>query len=141
MRRCLRPAAAKYNCISNALFPHCTSRPAKKCPMGIGPPILALYRQLKLVEVLHDIEHLVELGSQAVWCPDHRLMRGLFEAFGRPVPPVTELELYVNKTGTGRVASRHLHESLGFKYDCVDIDGNFGALTFDINFDTVPPRV
>src|SRR5262249_46465963 len=41
--------------------------------------------------------------------------------------------------GTGHAASRHLHEKLGFKYDCVDIDGNFGSLTLDINFDSVPP--
>jgi hypothetical protein len=34
--------------------------------------------------------------------------------------------------------SRHLHECLGFKYDCVDIDGNFGSLTLDLNFDSVP---
>jgi len=78
------------------------------------------------------------LGSQGVWCPDRRLLIGLFEAFGRPVPPRQELDVYINATGTGHAASRHLHEKLGFKYDCVDIDGNFGSLTLDINFDSVP---
>src|SRR5262249_42627623 len=81
-----------------------------------------------------------ELGSQGVWCPDRRLLTGLFEAFGRPVPPGQELDVYINATGTGHAASRHLHEKLGFKYDCVDIDGNFGSLTLDINFDSVPPQ-
>ena len=64
---------------------------------------------------------------------------GLFEAFGRPVPPSSELDIYINNTGTGLASSRHLHEHLGFKYDCVDIDGNFGSLTLDLNFDSVPP--
>ena len=107
--------------------------------MGLGPPILALYRQLKLLGALDGIDSVVELGSQGVWCPDRRLLTGLFEAFSRPVPPSQELEVYINTTGTGHAASRHLHEKLGFKYDCVDIDGNFGSLTLDINFDSVPP--
>src|SRR5262245_23526987 len=38
--------------------------------MGLGPPILALYRQLKLLGTFEDIDSVVELGSQGVWCPD-----------------------------------------------------------------------
>jgi hypothetical protein len=106
--------------------------------MGLGPPILALYRQIKMLGALDEIDSVVELGSQGVWCPDRRLLTGLFEAFGRPLPPDNELEVYLNSSGTGYAASRHLHEKLGFKYDCVDIDGNFGSLTLDINFDSVP---
>src|SRR5262249_18324884 len=41
--------------------------------MGLGPPILALYRQLKLLGALDGIDSVVELGSQGVWCPDQRL--------------------------------------------------------------------
>jgi hypothetical protein len=91
--------------------------------MGLGPPILALYRQLKLLGTVEGIDSVVELGSQGVWCPDRRL-----------------LDVYINSSGTGLAASRHLHEKLGFKYDCVDIDGNFGSPTLDINFDAVPPQ-
>ena len=40
--------------------------------MGLGPPILALYRQLKLLEALDGIDSVVELSSQGVWCPDRR---------------------------------------------------------------------
>jgi hypothetical protein len=108
--------------------------------MGLGPPILALYRQLKLLGTLDGVDKVVELGSQGVWCPDPRLLTGLFKAFGRPVPSSKELDGYVNDSGIGRAASRHLHENLGFKYDCVDIDGNFGSLILDINFDSVPPE-
>jgi hypothetical protein len=106
--------------------------------MGLGPPILALYRQLKAPGTFEGIDSVVELGSQGVWCPDRRLLTDLFEAFGRPLPPHSELDLYINNTGTGLAPSLHLHECLGFKYDCVDIDGNFGSLTLDLNFDSVP---
>ena len=107
--------------------------------MGLGAPILGLYRQLKALGAFEGIDSVVELGSQGVWCPDRRLLTGLFEAFGRPLPPDSELDIYINNTGTGLASSRHLHEHLGFKYDCVDIDGNFGSLTLDLNFDQVPP--
>src|SRR5262245_35105961 len=133
------PATEKCNCNSNVLFPNCRRQNSKEPHMGLGPPILALYRQLKLGGAFDGIDRVIELGSQGVWCPDQRLVSGLFEAFGRPIPHVKELDLYINKTGTGLAASRHLHESLGFQYDCVDIDGNFGSLTLDINFDAVPP--
>jgi hypothetical protein len=112
---------------------------AKATPMGLGPVVLSLYRQLKTLGIFDNIDSVVELGSQGVWCPNRTLLVGLFEAFGRPVPPEKELSLYRSDSGIGRASSRHLHEQLGFKYDCVDIDGNFGALTLDINFDPVPP--
>ena len=107
--------------------------------MGLGPVVLSLYRQLKTLGIFDSIDSVVELGSQGVWCPNRTLLVGLFEAFGRPVPSEKELSLYRSDSGIGRAPSRHLHEQLGFKYDCVDIDGNFGALTLDINFDPVPP--
>jgi len=59
--------------------------------MGLGPPILALYRQIKMLGALDEIDSVVELGSQGVWCPDRRLLTGLFVAFGRPLPPDDEL--------------------------------------------------
>jgi hypothetical protein len=83
--------------------------------MGLGPPILGLYRQLKALGAFDGIDSVVELGSQGVWCPDPRLLTGLFEAFGRPVPPSSELDIYINNTGTGLASSRHLHEHLGFQ--------------------------
>jgi len=108
--------------------------------MGLGPTILSLYRQLKTLGALDEVHSVIELGSQGVWCPDRRLLVGLYEAFGRPVPPERELGAYINNAGTGLASSRHLHESLGFKYDCVDIDGNFGSVTLDMNFDSAPPE-
>ena len=49
---------------------------------------------------IKSIESVLELGSQGVWCPDPRLLTGLFEAFERPVPPSSELDIYISKTGT-----------------------------------------
>ncbi len=106
--------------------------------MGLGPPILALYRQLKQLGALEGIDSVIELGSQGVWCPDPRLLNGLFEAFGRQRLSHAELQQYLNVSGTGNAPSRDLHERLGFRYHCVDIDGKFGSLTLDINFDQVP---
>src|SRR5262249_17507299 len=136
-RRVDGPGRAQNNCIPNRYHPICPNASVRLNAMGLGPPILALYRQLKLLGALDGIDSVVELGSQGVWCPDRRLLTGLFEAFGRAIPPSQELEVYINATGTGHAASRHLHEKLGFNYDCVDIDGNFGSLTLDINFDSV----
>jgi hypothetical protein len=100
-------------------------------------PILALYRQIKTPGALDGIHILVAFGSQGVRCPDRRVLTGLFEAFGRPLPSDEELKVYINSSGTGH-ARAHLHDKLDFSYDCVDIDGNFGSLTLDINFDSVP---
>jgi hypothetical protein len=106
--------------------------------MGLGPPVLGLYHQLKTLGVFEGVKSVMELGSQGVWCPERRLLTNLFTAFGRPVPEDAELAVYINSTGTGQASSRHLHESLGFTYDCVDIDRNFGSLALDLNFDGVP---
>jgi hypothetical protein len=106
--------------------------------MGLGPDVLALYRQMKLLGAFDNVTDVIELGSQGVWCPDPRLLTGLFEAFGKPVPPEHELRPYLNSDGTGYASSRHLHEHLGFSYNCIDLDGNFGALQLDLNFDPAP---
>lgn len=52
--------------------------------------------------------------------------------------PQHEIANYVSADGIGHASSRHLHQSLGFQYECVDIDGTFGSLTLDTNFDPVP---
>lgn len=37
--------------------------------MGLGPPVIELYRQLKLQGALEGITDVMELGSQDFWCP------------------------------------------------------------------------
>ena len=106
--------------------------------MGLGPNILSLYSQLKTVGIFDGIDSVVEMGSQVVWCSDKTLLLGLYEAFGKPAPSESEVKAYLSTPETARASSRGLHESLGFKYDCVDIDGQFGSLRLDMNFDSVP---
>jgi len=95
---------------------------------------------MKRLGAFDGITDVVELGSQGVWCPDRRLLDGLFDAFGRPHLSNEEIAPYLNSTGTGVAPSRHLHEALGMHYECLDIDAKFGALTIDLNFDSVPPE-
>jgi hypothetical protein len=42
--------------------------------MGLGPPVIDLYRQLKLHGALEGVANVMELGSQDFWCPqkNHR---------------------------------------------------------------------
>jgi len=103
--------------------------------MGLGPPVIALYHQLKALGLFDEVLEVMELGSQNVWCPQTKMMKDLFTAFGRPVPAETIVQSFANWTGS----ARDLYEGLGFKYNCVDTDGKFGALVLDINFDSVPP--
>src|SRR5262249_56931457 len=105
-------SAHKNNCIRDRYHPICPNASVRLNAMGLGPPILALYRQLKLLGALDGIDSVAELGSQGVWCPDRRLLTGLFEAFGRPVPPSQELDVYINATGTGHAAPRPLPDKL-----------------------------
>lgn len=101
--------------------------------MGLGPPIIELYRQLKLQGALEDGLNVMELGSQDYWCPQKNQVRGLFSAFGRD-PDQTLLDTDFSNQKPARL----LYEGLGMKYSCVDVDGRTGTLVLDFNFDQVP---
>jgi hypothetical protein len=102
--------------------------------MGLGPPILALYRQMKMLGGFEGIASVMELGAQSVWCPRRKLVQSLFEAFGKPAPAEDMLDRFSNWKGSGR----ELYEALGFSYQCLDLDPSFGSLRFDLNLDSVP---
>jgi hypothetical protein len=102
--------------------------------MGIGPNALELYRQLKIQGALEGITDVVELGSQDYWCPQTNLISGLFEAFGRRVDAKT----YVTDAASLKPA-KLIYEALGLKYACIDVDGRDGSLSWDLNFDAIPP--
>lgn len=102
--------------------------------MGLGPPILELYRQLKVLGAFEGIRGVLELGSQDFWCPQQNVIRALFSAFDRPEPPV-ELLLTTNAK---QLPARRLYEALGFEYRCADVDGRDGSLVLDFNFDSAP---
>ena len=102
--------------------------------MGLGPPVLELYRQLKLQGAFDGITNVMELGSQDFWCPQQNLIKALFKAFGRPEP---ESHL-LSTSNTQQQPARLLYEALGITYNCVDVDGRTGTLVLDMNFDKVP---
>ncbi len=102
--------------------------------MGLGPPVIELYRQLKLQGALEGITEVMELGSQDFWCPQKNLVIALFKAFGRSVGDPALL----TTTNTSQQPARTLYEALGIKYGCVDVDGRVGSVVMDLNFDPVP---
>ena len=69
--------------------------------MGLGPPVLALYRQLRAAGVFDGITEVMELGAQNVWCPQSELVKSLFKAFGKPEPPAEMLSRFANWKGSG----------------------------------------
>ena len=107
--------------------------------MGLGPPILGLYRQLKALGAFDGIDSVSSSARRECGVPTRACSWVCLRHSGGRCRRSSELDIYINNTGTGLASSRHLHEHLGFKYDCVDIDGNFGSLTLDLNFDSVPP--
>src|SRR5262245_35826129 len=105
--------------------------------MGLGPSVIELYRQLKLQGALDGLTEVMELGSQDFWCPQQNLVHGLFKAFGRAaVDPAL-----LNTTNEKQQPARLLYEALGFKYNCVDVDGRAGSIAMDLNFDPVPEEL
>jgi hypothetical protein len=102
--------------------------------MGLGPPVLALYRQLKGLGVFEGVTDVMELGAQNVWCPKAGLVKNLFEAFGKPPPPPDMLDRFANWKGSGL----ELYTALGFTYHCIDLDSKFNAIPLDLNFDPCP---
>jgi hypothetical protein len=102
--------------------------------MGLGPPVVELYRQLKLQGALDGITEVMELGSQDFWCPQGSLVTALCHAFGRrEVDPIL-----LNTANDRQQPARLLYEALGIKYGCVDVDGRPGSVALDLNFDEVP---
>src|SRR5215475_11187310 len=104
--------------------------------MGLGPPVLALYRQLKGLGVFDGITDVMELGAQNVWCPQSELVKALFKAFGKPEPSAEMLNRFANWKGSGL----ELYTALGFNYRCVDLDSQFNSIPLDLNFDPCPPE-
>jgi hypothetical protein len=104
--------------------------------MGVGPPIIALYRQLRGLGVFDDVKDVVELGAQNVWCPRPELVKSLFKAFDRPPPSQDMLDRFANWKGS----ALELHEGLGHAYKCIDVDPQFNSIQMDLNFDTCPPE-
>jgi len=102
--------------------------------MGLGPPMLALYTQLKQLGVFDGVIEVMELGAQNVWCPRAQIVKQLFAAFSRPEPPADMLKRFADWQGS----ASELHLALGMNYACVDLDPSFNSIALDLNFDSAP---
>src|SRR5262245_62251919 len=99
--------------------------------MGLGPPVIELYRQLRLQGALDGVTNVMELGSQDFWCPQKNLVRSLFAAFDRGEPDPALL----NTTNASQLPARVLYEGLGITYNCVVEVGRSGTIALDFTCD------
>jgi len=102
--------------------------------VGLGPPILALYTQLKRLGVFENVSAVMELGAQNVWCPRPHIVCELFRAFAKDAPDAAMLQRFADWKGS----ARELHTALGMSYACVDLDPSFNSIPLDLNFDETP---
>lgn len=102
--------------------------------MGVGPPIIGLYTQLKSLGLFDNVHDVMELGAQNVWCPRPELVKNLFRVFDRPPPSAEMLDRFANWKGS----ALELHEGLGHNYRCIDVDPQFRSIPLDLNFDSCP---
>jgi len=77
--------------------------------VGLGPPVIELYRQLKILGAFDGVRNVMELGSQDFWCPQQNLIKALCAAFGRS-EPAPELP---QTTNTSQLPARRLYEAVG----------------------------
>lgn len=102
--------------------------------MGIGSTTLAKFIQFHQEGIFDNVSSVMEIGSQEIFCEgEEKSLENLFNTFGVqdiPYEEITRMSL--------RGSAREVYEKLGWKYNCVDVDGNFGALVIDLNFEDVP---
>ena len=96
--------------------------------MSLGPPAIALYRQLKTLRIFDAVHAVVEMGGGVVKGLPEPLVREVFAAFGRLDPPAALVE----RLCAGGAHSRELYEGLGLRCTTVDPNGGSGALKLDV---------
>ena len=103
--------------------------------MGIGPCEMVLYKQFKLNGLFKNVSSVVELGAQNIFCEGYEnSIKDLLEVFGKEkLMTVDELKYMANSGPAGT-----LYKLLGFNYKCIDINGDYGAIPLDLNFEAVP---
>ncbi len=94
--------------------------------MGIGPIALGVYK--KIPQVWRSSKSIMELGAQDIFLTDASSLDFLFDMRGMP------------RSSVGMKSSRCLMEHLGFDYDCLDLNGENGAIVADLNTPLVMSR-
>ncbi len=101
--------------------------------MGIGAPIVALFHQLAKDGELKSVKKIIELGSQDMTCAGYGAL------LNRTIAQLGGSMLSQPEALANGGAARDFYEHAGWQYQCIDTDGRHGALTIDLNFDSVPP--
>lgn len=94
--------------------------------MGITPAALKIISDMAQKKLFaHQPLKIIELGSQEVHCHSAGLIADVFDSFG--INPGQRALIGYGEKG------RRLFESLGFVYECVDLDGVEKTQGWDIN--------
>lgn len=102
--------------------------------VGISPSTVGLFYQLAQVGELASVERIVELGAQDLHCWNYApLLNKVTAALGREQFDGADLK----QLAEGGPA-RKFFERLGWEYECIDTNGEHGALVLDLNFDPAP---
>lgn len=102
--------------------------------MGIGASTLDKFVKFHQQGIFNQVSSVMEIGSQEIFCEgEETSLKNLFETFDiRDIPQEELIRMSL------RGSAREVYEKLGWKYNCVDVDGKFGALVIDLNFEDVP---
>jgi hypothetical protein len=103
--------------------------------MGLGPPVLCLYKFMHDQGLFGGIDSVVEIGSQEydMKLPEYdTLLERVCAGLGRPTPPGRDPQ-----TGRYKGPASDFYDLLGCHYAALDIDARFGSIAFDLNYDTI----
>jgi hypothetical protein len=107
--------------------------------MGLGPPVLSLFKFLYDQDLFSTVNAVAELGSQEydTKIPEYdAFLTRFLQGAGADTPQERDSE-----TGRLRGPARDFFTRLGCSYLALDIDGRFGSLPFDLNFDRLPDEL
>jgi hypothetical protein len=111
--------------------------------MGLNEHFLSLMIGLKEQGYLKGTR-VMELGAQQLsdaFLKDRADQERLAALFGKTPDQLPDLpRSMAGKLPGEEPHSRTFYEALGYKYDCVDIDGTAESLQLDLNYDDVPPE-
>ena len=104
--------------------------------MGIGSTTFNKYMQFYQDGIFNDIKSVMDFGSQEIFAKgEEENLKQLFSTFG-----ITDISEETIAKIANRGSAREMYENLGLTYNCIDVDGQFGALPLDLNYEDVPPE-
>ncbi|MCS6812184.1 MAG: class I SAM-dependent methyltransferase [Cyanobacteria bacterium] len=103
--------------------------------MGIGGRTLQKFIDFHRAGIFDTVKSVAEIGSQELFCEGgEEIIREVLQTFTQASVSDAEVSRLAK-----RGAARDLYKLMGLDYLCIDIDGQFGAIPLDLNFEDVPP--